>query len=118
MPEDLLTLVRDVLVVGYIFVLRVGAPILITLMIGAWLKHFLEEREKKEHPEAQPLSLASQQHCWDVQPCPETEQAKSVAQQRPDLPCWLALQAQGSGMTERCYTCPAYTGHAPATQRV
>ncbi len=118
MPEDLIGFVRDVLVVGYMFVLRIGVPILITLMLGAWLKHFLEERESKELPESKPLALVEQQHCWEVKQCPETEQARCVAKQRPDLPCWLALQVNGTGLKEGCYSCPIFTARAPVTVKV
>ncbi len=114
MPEDLIGFLRDLFVVGYMFVLRIGVPILITLMLGAWLKHFLEEREAKVMPEPQPLTLAAQ-HCWEVKQCPETEQARCAAKQRPDLPCWLALQVNGTGLKEGCYTCPIFTARAPAT---
>ncbi len=115
MPEDFFGFLRDLFVVGYMFVLRIGVPLLITLMLGAWLKHFLEEREAKELPESRPLTLAAQQHCWDIKQSAETEQARSAAAQRPDLPCWLALQVGGTGLKEMCYTCPAFTAHAPAT---
>ncbi len=45
MSIDLVAIVRDVLVLAYIFVLRIGVPLLVTLMIGAWLRRLLEEKE-------------------------------------------------------------------------
>ncbi len=45
MSIDLLAILRDVMVLGYMFILRIGVPILITLMIGAWLRKLLEEKE-------------------------------------------------------------------------
>ncbi len=48
-PENIISIVRDILVIGYMFVLRIGVPLLITLMVGAWLKKLLEE--KQEEPE-------------------------------------------------------------------
>jgi hypothetical protein len=115
MSVDILGIVRDALVIAYMFVLRIGVPLLITLMIGAWLKRLLEEREEK--PEAAPLKLGAGQHCWDVKDSPETRQAKAVGAQRPDLPCWLALQVSGTGLKEICYTCPVFAAHAPAAVR-
>ncbi len=47
MSIDLFAIVRDVLVIAYMFVLRIGVPLLITLMIGAWLRRMLEEKEEK-----------------------------------------------------------------------
>ncbi len=45
MSIDILAILRDALVLGYMFVLRIGVPLLITLMIGAWLRKLLEEKE-------------------------------------------------------------------------
>ncbi len=45
MPNDIFAIVRDVLVIAYMFVLRIGVPLLITIMIGAWLRKLLEEKE-------------------------------------------------------------------------
>ncbi len=45
MSVDLIGVVRDVLVIAYMFVLRIGVPLLITLMIGAWLRKLLEEKQ-------------------------------------------------------------------------
>ncbi len=42
--DTIISFVRDVLVIGYMFVLRIGVPLLITLMIGAWLRKVLEEK--------------------------------------------------------------------------
>ncbi len=42
--DNIISFVRDVLVIGYMFVLRIGVPLLITLMIGAWLRKQLEEK--------------------------------------------------------------------------
>ncbi len=113
MPEDIFRIARDVLVVAYMLILRVGVPILITLMIGAWLRKLLEEREARE--QKRPDALAAGQHCWEIKQCPEAEQARCAAKQHPDLPCWLALQLNGAGLKPGCYACPIYTQHAPAT---
>jgi hypothetical protein len=114
MSIDFLGIVRDALVIAYMFVLRIGVPILITLMIGAWLKRFLEERDAKEAPQPSPSLPGTGQRCWDVKHCPEAERVKCVAAQRPDLPCWLALQVNGAGLKEMCYTCPVFLVNSQA----
>ncbi len=53
MSVDILAILRDGLVLGYIFVLRIAVPLLITLMIGAWLRKVLEEKEPAS--EAKPV---------------------------------------------------------------
>lgn len=115
MSIDLFGIVRDVLVIAYMFVLRIGVPIIVTLMIGAWLKRLLEEHEAK--PETGPVVLKAGQHCWDVSKTEDAAQAKAVAGHRPDLPCWLALQVSGTGLKEMCYACPVFTSKAPAVAK-
>ncbi len=60
-PESIMAFVRDVLVIGYMFVLRIGVPLLITLMLGTWLRKLLEEKqpepETKQAPEAAPATV-------------------------------------------------------------
>jgi hypothetical protein len=112
MPDDIFGIVQALFVIAYMFVLRIGVPILVTLMIGAWLKRVLEEHDEK--PETAPVTLKGGQHCWDVSKTRDTEQAQAVAAQRADLPCWLALQVSGAGLKEMCYACPVFTSSAPA----
>lgn len=113
MSFDILGFIRDALVIVYMFVLRIGVPVLITLMIGAWLKRLLEEHDEK--PEAVPVQMKAGQHCWDVKSNADTAEAKVLAAKRPDLPCWLALQVKGDGVKEMCYTCPEFTANASVT---
>ncbi len=54
MSIDIFAIVRDVLVLGYMFVLRIGVPLLITLMIGAWLRKMLEEKEPASEAKTTP----------------------------------------------------------------
>ncbi len=50
-PESIVNLIRDILVIGYMFVLRIGVPLIITLMVGAWLRKMLEEKPAPEEKE-------------------------------------------------------------------
>lgn len=47
MSVDILAVIRDILVVAYMFVLRIGVPLIITLLIGSWLRRLTEEKEEK-----------------------------------------------------------------------
>ncbi len=114
MSLDLLALARDFLVIAYMLVLRIGVPILLVLMVGLWLERWLEEREVEAPLHPIPHSIPVARHCWEMKRNRDTEQAKAVSAQRPDLPCWLALQVNGRGVKEMCYTCPIFTAHAPA----
>ncbi len=60
--DSILALVRDILVVGYLFVLRIGVPLIITLMLGTWLRKLLEEKEKpveQEQTKAEPAPVTT-----------------------------------------------------------
>ncbi len=62
--ETILAIVRDVLVIAYMFVLRIGVPLILTLMIGAWLRRLVEEKEDKsekvEQTQAAPETVKNQ----------------------------------------------------------
>ncbi len=101
-------ILRDVLVVAYLFILRLGVPLLITLMFGSFLQHWLKQQDAKEILAQQGFQPGSKP-CWVVKNCPAETRANCPAYQRPDLPCWLALQVAGYGLKEQCYSCPLYT---------
>lgn len=99
MPATFEDLVRDVIVLAYMVVLRIGVPILITILLGKWVERKLKERDAARR--RVPKNAA---YCWEREQTPETRRAQRAAEQRPDLPCWLALQV--CGITYRgCQTC-------------
>jgi hypothetical protein len=51
MPETIFSFVRDVVVLGYMLVLRIAVPILIVLFLGWWLQRKLVEWDAKEMAE-------------------------------------------------------------------
>ena len=64
MFENILAFIRDFVVIGYMFVLRIGVPIIVTLFMGWWLERklaewdaqdiaALEEAKKKERAQAE-----------------------------------------------------------------
>ncbi len=55
MTFDLIGILRDVLVLGYLVILRIGVPILITMMGGAWLRKVLEPKEARERKVVPPV---------------------------------------------------------------
>ena len=114
MSGDLVSVIRDVLVLAYLLTLRVGVPILITLMLGAWMQRILERPESEL--EGRPDLDSAGKHCWDYYSSPEANRARQAAARRPDLPCWLAVQVGGTGLNQACYTCSVFVSRsAPAT---
>ncbi len=113
LPQDLF----DTIAVLFMFTLRIGAPIALTLAFGYWLEKKLRPREEQRRPAeltAQPgrrivrAGNIIQVHCWDLKRCDSTVRAECAAYKRPELPCWLALQADGQKVREECFTCALY----------
>ncbi len=110
--EDLIIALTVVLM----FFLRIGVPILITLLIGRWLEKKLAPREEPVSATLQTHSAPQvtrsgniiQVHCWNLKRCETARRAECAAFKRPDLPCWLALQADGGKLREECFTCALY----------
>lgn len=109
----------DTLVVFFMFGLRIGLPIALTLAFGYWLeKKLAAPRESRQDQNTATTEIPEQRwtrsgkiiqiHCWDIKRCDSTKRAQCAAFQHPDLPCWLALQAEGDTVREECFTCSLY----------
>jgi hypothetical protein len=105
MFPDLGAIWQDAVVLGYMCGLRVGVPLLITIMLGKYLQRRLEERDREE-------LAARHAFCWDSAKTIDSERASRASALRPDLPCWLALQVSGGELTEKCYDCPLFSVRA------
>jgi hypothetical protein len=110
-PQDVI----DSVMVILMFVLRIGVPIALTLAFGYWLENKLRPPEQAEN--SQPVQTEKrwtrtgniiQLHCWDVKKCDAAKRAQCAATKHPELPCWLALQAEGQKVREECFTCAFY----------
>jgi hypothetical protein len=116
--------VIDSLVILGMFFLRIGVPVIVTLGIGMWLEKKLRPQETRQTQRAvrrgtiipfprvpQGASPTSAQfaHCWDVKQCDPAAREQCAAFKRPDLPCWLALQAAGGKVRAECADCELYT---------
>lgn len=107
----------DTLVLIGMFVLRVAVPIALTIALGKWLERKLNPREQAQEVKPQATARASNiipLHCWDVKRCDPAMRAQCAAFKHPDLPCWLAIQAEGGKVREECFTCPFYKPNAMA----
>ena len=100
----------------FMFVLRIGVPIAVTLLVGRWLEKKLAPAEQ-EQTETKPRYTTRtsrsggkiiQIHCWEAKRCDTAKLAQCAAYKRPDLPCWLAIQAEGGKLREECFTCAFY----------
>ena len=116
--------VIDGLVILAMFFLRIGVPIVVTLGIGIWLEKRLRPQETRVQqreirrgtiipfPRVSQGASASSvpiAHCWDVKQCASAMREQCAAYNRPDLPCWLALQAAGGKVRAECADCELYS---------
>lgn len=103
MPTDLAAMLRDGIVLAYMIFLRVGAPLLVIWFVGKWIQRKMSDADMHE----QRVHLR-EPYCWDKRNTAQTQRAKTAAAAHPDLPCWLAVQQAGEGVTEACFNCPRY----------
>ena len=105
----------DAFVLIIMVILRVGVPLALTLAFGYWLEKKLNPRAERQNGKIVQASRRItrsgkiiQVHCWDIKRCEHAKRAQCVAYQHPELPCWLALQAEGHAVREECFTCALY----------
>lgn len=106
----------DALMVLFLFAVRIGIPVVITLALGYWLENKLKPHDEEDATSQQRVQLSVratrskviQLHCWDMCRCPQARRAACAACRHPDLPCWLALQVDGEKVRQECFTCFLY----------
>lgn len=98
------------------FVLRLGVPLAITLLVGYWL-HRLDARWQAEaearwtagqlepEPIHSPLLRRLNQPCWLIKGCDETLCSRCPAYCQPNQPCWMAKRSPTGQLPEACYSC-------------
>lgn len=106
----------DSLIILLLILLRIGLPLGLTLLVGRWLERKLRLPTDEERPHVGTRLVRSDRsmrvnplHCWDIAHCTPTERAQCAAYRRPDLPCWLAIQVEGSKVRQECFTCELYS---------
>jgi hypothetical protein len=103
METEFGAVVRDLLVLGYMLFLRIGVPLLIVVMGGTWIQRRMAESDMREQ-----RARRGEPYCWDRHNNAASASAKRAAAAHPELPCWLAVQTGGGGVTESCFSCPRY----------
>lgn len=103
MLTDSGAILRDGIVLAYMLFLRIGVPLIVIVFAGKWIQRRMAESDMRE----QRVRLG-EPYCWDIRTNAQTASAKIAATAHPELPCWLAVQKQGGGVTESCFNCPRY----------
>lgn len=106
------------------FILRLGVPLVLTLMVGYWLRRLdarwqaealarradaaMAQAEAGAEPSIEMFSVI-ERPCWEQKGCPEGAMGNCPAYQQAELPCWLArLRAEGH-LPHPCYRCELFT---------
>ena len=99
--------VIDTLVIGLMFMLRIGVPLALTLVVGYWLEKKLAPAQEVR-PRALPTRSAKiiPLRCWDIKKCTSTRRAQCAAYRNPSVSCWL--QATSEKVRSECYACAFY----------
>ncbi len=126
-----MNVILETLALTVLFVLRLGIPIAVTVLI-AWGLRRLDARWQAEAAAQQSSRavaagdlaaaevtspLAAQQPCWELNNCSEAQRGNCPACAALDIPCWMArLRADGK-LPARCYGCALFRTR-PALQPV
>jgi hypothetical protein len=104
--------IQDIIVIGGMFFLRVGLPLLVVMGIGYLIQRWLEPKAVQEQFEGMVQTAqenaavgAASQPCWEVKNCSPELRAECPAFEQADVPCWLARQIAGQPLPKGCTTC-------------
>lgn len=122
-----MNVILETLALTVLFVLRLGIPIAVTILI-AWGLRRLDDRWQAEAAAQQSSRavaagevdaaavtspLAAAQPCWELNDCAEAQRGNCPACAALDIPCWMArLRADGK-LPARCYGCALFRTRPP-----
>lgn len=105
-------------VVG-LFLLRLGVPLLITLLVAYWFRR-LDKKWQAEALARKPLgswqgnprskleSLKPEQPCWVTKGCAEKDRAQCPGCSPLDIPCWVKQIRATGELPRKCYGCELF----------
>jgi hypothetical protein len=109
----------QVVIITGIFVLRLGVPLAITLLVGYWLNRLdarwqAEAQAQWKTSQMQPEPIRSKflervnQPCWLVKDCPPAACIYCPAFRQAQFPCWLVRRSPEGRLPEACYGCEVF----------
>lgn len=93
--------------------LRLGIPVLATILIILWLRHLDEEwkgQADREQARAGIVLRARNPGCWKINNCPPERRANCPAFANPDMPCWQVFRAKDGRLLDTCLGCEIFRG--------
>ncbi|MBI3363242.1 MAG: hypothetical protein HY023_19240 [Chloroflexi bacterium] len=96
--------------VAALFALRLGVPLLITILVGHMLSRLdakwqAREQERLMHDSSPAPEIPS---CWEIRGCDPAQREKCPAYGLRPLPCWLAWRRLTGRVPECCFDCEVF----------
>lgn len=117
-----MTPIPETFALAALFVLRLGVPLAITILITWGLKsldaRWQADAEARQaaasvaagemQPGAFKAPQARQTPCWSLRNCAEARQNGCAACKEPGLPCWMARLRADGRLPSNCYGCALF----------
>jgi hypothetical protein len=117
-----MTPLPEVLALTSLFILRLGVPLAVTVLITWGLKsldaRWQAEAEARQavaivsagraQPAAFKAAQAAQTPCWTLRNCAGVRQTNCAACKEPGLPCWMARLRADGRLPGACYGCALF----------
>lgn len=101
----------SVVALGFGLLLRLGIPLLITVLLVRWLLR-LDERWQTEAKAQRSNTVSTVQArnigCWEIKGCTGEQLAGCQAHKNPETPCWQVFRASDGRLQERCLGCDVF----------
>ena len=94
-----------VVAVGLGFLLRLGIPILITIILVRFLRRLDERWQVEAEVAATPVKNIG---CWEIKECPHELRETCKAYLNPETPCWQVFRDPNGDMKEGCLGCKVF----------
>ncbi len=99
-------MLQSFLVVLFWFTVRLGLPVLITVLLVVFLRKLDAHWQQEEAMKAP--RLARNTRCWEQHHCSEDKRAVCPAYARPDIPCWQVFRTKEGFLREQCLGCETF----------
>lgn len=91
--------------------LRLGVPVLVTLLVSYLLARLDEKWQAEElarSPAGQRGILREPPRCWEIKGCDPAQSANCPVRRLRPLPCWLAQRRLTGRIPDQCFGCPVF----------
>lgn len=95
------------------FIVRLGAPLALTVGLVWWLRKLdqrwqaeAERARQRVWPKMQPSVFTPL--CWETRNCPPERRASCLAYAHPETPCWQTFRNSAGHLKPACLDCTVF----------